>query len=128
MPGSKKVILDTNFLLIPGQFGVDIFSELDRICRFAYRLYIIDRTSQELENILEKQRGRQKEAAKLALAILKAKNINTLPSAGMDVDDAIVASADMETLVATQDAGLKRRLKGKCGIITLRQKRYLIIA
>lgn len=128
MPKSKKVILDTNFLLIPRQFKVDIFSELDRICQFAHTLFIIDKTVQELEAILRKQHGKDKEAAKLALALIKAKNINTLPSANDNVDDAIVTMADNDTLVATQDAILKRRLKSKAGgIITLRQKKYLIM-
>lgn len=128
MPKSKKVILDTNFLLIPGQFKVDVFSELDRVCQFAYTLFIIDKTIQELEAILQKQHGKHKEAAKLALTLIKAKNINTLPSASDNVDDAIVMIADNHTLVATQDAILKQRLKNKAGgIITLRQKKYLII-
>jgi rRNA-processing protein FCF1 len=128
MPGRKRVILDTSFLLIPAQFGVDIFSELDRVCGFAYTVHIVDGTVQELEGILAKQRGKHKEAAKLALGLLRAKNINTLPSAGEKVDDAIASLADKDTLVATQDAGLKRRVKGKAGgIITLRQKRYLIL-
>ncbi|MBW2991754.1 hypothetical protein KY345_00870 [Candidatus Woesearchaeota archaeon] len=30
----RKIILDTNFLLIPGQFKIDIFSEIRRICDF----------------------------------------------------------------------------------------------
>ena len=128
MPQSKKVVLDTNFLLIPGQFKVDIFSELDRICHGTYTVFILDKTLQELERILQKQRGRQKEAAKLALAIIRAKNINTLPSGKETVDDAIVTLADKDTFVATQDMALKRRLKGKAGgIITLRQKKYLIL-
>ncbi len=129
MPQSKKIILDTNFLLIPAQFGVDIFSELDRVCSFVYKLYIVDKTLQELENIISKQRGRQREAAKLAVAIIKAKNINTLPSANeKSVDDTIVALVDRDVLVATQDMALKRRLKHKAGgVIVMRQKKYLII-
>ena len=34
-----KVILDTNFLMIPYKFRVDIFSELTRVCNFSYKLY-----------------------------------------------------------------------------------------
>ena len=43
-----KIILDTNFLMIPAQFNVDIFSEIHRICDFKYELYIIDKTIDEL--------------------------------------------------------------------------------
>ena len=44
----KKIILDTNFLLIPAQFNVDIFSEIERICDFQYQLCIVDKTLSEL--------------------------------------------------------------------------------
>ena len=48
----RKIILDTNFLLIPVQFGVDIFSEFDRICNFKYELVVVPETVTELEGII----------------------------------------------------------------------------
>ena len=69
----KKILLDTNFLLIPSQFKVDIFSELERICIFNYKLYVLDKTVDELKYIIEKQKGKHKEAAKIGLQLLKLK-------------------------------------------------------
>ena len=55
----EKIILDTNFLMIPFTLKVDIFLEIDRVIIDEYRLYIIDKTIDELDNIIEKQSGKQ---------------------------------------------------------------------
>ena len=73
----KKIILDTNFLLIPSQSKVDIFAEIDKICMFKYELCIVDKTIDELNNIIEKQKGKHKAAAKLALQLIKSKHLNS---------------------------------------------------
>src|SRR3989344_4484735 len=108
----KKILLDTNFLLIPPKFKVDIFSEIERICYFNYKLYILDRTVDELENIIKKQKGKSKEAAKLALKIIKLKGIEKIKTEkGIDVDAAIIEAAKKGFIVATQDKILKKKLK-----------------
>lgn len=128
MVESKKIVLDTNFLLIPGQFGVDIFTELQRICDFPYELHIMETTLKELENIMEKSAGTARQAGKLALELVKAKDINIISSDVGYVDRAILDSVDETTIVATMDAELREKLKKKgVKLITLRQKKYLII-
>ena len=81
-----KILLDTNFLLIPGQFKVDIFSEIERICTFNFELCVLDVTIEELENIARKQVGRDKAAALLAMKLLKAKRVEVIDS-GKYVDE-----------------------------------------
>ena len=124
----KKIILDTNFLLIPDKFKVDIFSEIDRICTFGYNLFIIDKTIGELKKIIGNQKGKNKAAAKLALLLLKKKKIDVIKTkSGSTVDDEILKLNGC--IVATQDKILKTRLrKKKIPVITLRQERYLIMA
>lgn len=119
----RKIVLDTNFLMIPGLEGVDIFSEIERICDFPYRLYIIDKTVSELYNIIEKQKGKHKAAAKLALSLIKSKDLNimTLKSA-RDVDNLLLSLKD-ECIIATQDKELKKKI-GK-NLIVLRSKHCL---
>ena len=126
----EKIILDTNFLLIPAQFGVDIFAEIKRIADFRYELYILDKSLDELNKISEEQKGKLKREVNLALQIIKENtangNINVINTSGTDknVDDIIVSLQDYIT--ATQDIELQRRLKGKgARIISLRQKKYL---
>ena len=58
-----KIIIDTNFLLVPFQFRVDIFSEFERICNSNYKLCIYNGSIGELRNIVEKSGGKDKKAA-----------------------------------------------------------------
>jgi len=122
----KKIILDTNFLLIPGSVKVDIFAELERLCLFKYKVYVLDMTIKELEKLKAEGKGKTSKNAKLALDLLKIKKVNIIKTKQGHVDDLILQVADKDTIVATQDMELKRRLKAK-GIpqIILRKKQYL---
>jgi rRNA-processing protein FCF1 len=125
-----KVIIDTNFLLIPGQFKVDIFSEIDRILPERYELYIIDKTVDELEGIIESPNssGADKAAAKLAKSLIKAKKLPYLKTEkNLNVDKLIKREAlKGGCIVATQDMALKRELKeDNIRLIVLRQKQHL---
>jgi len=116
----QKIVLDTNFLLIPGQFKIDIFSEIDRICNFKYQLCVVDKTLDELESIVKKQKGKDKAAAKLALQLLKRKDLKILPTqAGIGVDESLIGLKGC--IIATQDAELKRKL-GKSLIVMVGKK------
>ena len=125
----RRVILDTNFLLIPGQFKVDIFSEIGRICNFSYELVVVPETLEELESIAcGEASGRDKRAARLALQLLKKFKVRAVNRKLFKrADEAILDIADRKSIVATQDRILKTRLRGKCGLVVLRQKRYLQI-
>lgn len=138
----RMIILDTNFLLIPAKFRVDVFSELEKIVNFKYRLVILDKSLKELENIILKakkgRKGADRDAARLALSLIKAKQaskqLEIMPSDAIQqrdsVDDIIVGLAenDKSLLVATQDKELKRRLKKEgISVIVLKQKKQLVI-
>ena len=126
----KKILLDTNFLLIPIQFKLDIFSEIDRICNFNYKLHILDKTIDELNNIIEKQKGKNKGSAKFALKLVKLKKINIIKTKEkLTADELIIKKANKkEFIVATQDKFLKKQLKLKnIPLIILRQKKTLIL-
>jgi rRNA-processing protein FCF1 len=126
----KKVVLDTNFLLIPGQFRVDIFSEIERIMQEPFELCVVDKSIAELNKLAVGGRQIDKFAAKLALVLIIQKNLKTLHSFGSkkSVDDIIVTKADENTFIATQDKALKERVKEKgAKIIGLRQQKYLVL-
>lgn len=123
----KRIIIDTNFLLIPAQFKLDIFSEIERICIFKYKIYVLDKTIDELKKIIKEQKGKHKRSASLALQLIKAKKLSKLKTTEGSVDDLIVKIAKKTDYIATQDLGLKRRLKGKTNIISMRQKKFLKI-
>jgi len=127
-----KVVLDTNFLLIPFQFGVDIFDELDRILP-DHKLFIIDRTIDELNNIIVKQKSKHREEAKMALSLIERYNLERIPTPEterfLNVDNLIIKRASEDKLViATQDAGLKRILKeNNVPLVILRKKKFLML-
>lgn len=135
----KTVILDTNFLLIPFTKKVDIFTELDILMHEKYEIAIIEGTIDELNKIIDEQRGKHKNAAKMALQLIERKNIakfnykkqkslnSTINSVVSVVDDIIVDISDKQIYVATQDKNLKTRLINKgVRVIFLRNKKLEI--
>jgi len=119
----QRIVLDTNFLMIPGQFGTDIFEEMKTL-DFSYTIHIVSGTLAELDKINEKDKSKDKIAAKIGKGLVKAKTINIIDFPNENVDDALVElSKEPDVIVATQDAELKRRLHGKK--LILRQGKYL---
>ena len=122
-----RIILDTNFLLIPGQFHVDIFSEIERIALFPYTLAALSSTVGELNKIAV-GKGADARAAGLALQLLQAKKIEIIDTKQAYADAAILEEADSGIVVATQDKSLISKL-GKKGIriIRMRSKKHLVL-
>jgi len=123
-----KLIIDTNFLMIPVQFKVDIFEEFRRIMETPFTLYIIDKTIDEISKL--KQKSKTKSAASVALLSIRKYNLRIIPTSDpeKDVDSLILEKAKKCDFVATQDIALRVRLK-KAGvhIITLRKKSFLAL-
>jgi rRNA-processing protein FCF1 len=144
------VLLDTNFLLIPAELRVDVFSELKRIILENYRVFVLDKSIEELDNIIKNGKGMEKSYARIAKEILKRKKIPILKTGAKttnflnthkipltevhkSVDDLIFefvlkARDKKRVYVATQDNQLKKRLRNAgCRIIFLRKKSFLKI-
>ena len=126
----KTILLDTNFLLIPAQFTVDIFSEIERICVFEHELAVAEPCLKELERLTTIGSGKDKAAARLGLQLLEQKKVKILRSPQKvfkGVDDFLVAiAAENAYIVATADKELRRKLKeAGVPVIVLRQKQYL---
>ncbi|MBU0459806.1 MAG: hypothetical protein KKH52_03055 [Nanoarchaeota archaeon] len=120
----KKIIIDTNALMALAQFKIDLFAELENCCDFNYKCYILSGTIDELNKIIKEQRGKYKVAAKLVLAVIKAKKVPILKSSG-DVDDLLVTYSKKNYLILTQDIALKKRLSKP--YLTIRQKKKVIV-
>ncbi|HLP80221.1 MAG TPA: PIN domain-containing protein [Acidobacteriota bacterium] len=126
-----QVILDTNFLLIPQELGVDIFAAIHQALSGAYTLYVCAETIEELEDLKTSKRKKlvDRQAASIALQLLTAKKVQIIPTAHADTaDEAILAyaSQNKDVIVATQDQDLKRQLKalGR-SVLILRQKKFV---
>ncbi len=126
------IILDTNFLLIPFTLNVDIFDGIRAAAEFPYDLSIIDKSIDELNKISADKnlKAKDRNAAKLALSSLKAYSIKTIKTAyDKDADSLIIdyCKANPDTVVATQDLELRRRLRAiDISLIVLRQKKYVV--
>ncbi len=123
-----KVILDTNFLMIPGELGIDVFSEIPLLLEKPHKICIMEGTEKELMSIVSTFKNKKEGFnAKLAYVMIKQKKIKTIKHKEQHVDDAILSYAEKnDCIVCTQDKELRSRLKQKkVKVIGLRQKKYL---
>lgn len=125
------IILDTNFLLIPSLFHIDIFSEIERICHFRYTLFITEPTIHELESIVGSGRGKFSDAARIGLQLIRAKAVRVISDKTKNIkntDRFILETVKQGDIVATLDRKLRFQLK-KMNIrsINMRKKSYLVV-
>ncbi len=124
---SRPVVLDTNFLLIPFRFKIDILRELDYLVDVSHHFVIASRTISELEKI-SKAVGKDGMSARLALKLVEANKgrIELIPSTG-HVDDWIAAYAGANrAIVCTNDSALRRKLRAlDIKVVALKSKSKL---
>jgi len=121
----KRIILDTNFLTIPYQFKIDIFEEIDRIVEEEYELVTLDIIVEELKK-LTKTKSKDAIAAKIALELIKKRNVKIINTKDKNVDNIIVDISDKNTIVATNDKILRKKLKDKnVKTLYLRSRKHL---
>lgn len=111
-----KVILDTNFFMLPVDFGVDIYTQLE-----GYELITLESCVRELEYL-----SKRNKKAGLALEILKKKDIKTIRVNG-NTDKAIIEYASKNNcIVATNDKELIKRLNSNnIRVFRLYQRRLI---
>ncbi|MEW6528745.1 MAG: PIN domain-containing protein [Candidatus Micrarchaeota archaeon] len=120
----KTILLDTNFLLIPHQFKIDIIARLEHILEEPHEIIISSAIMNEL-NELATRSGKDAIAARVALRGVKKKNIKIIETNETNVDRWIVdyCTAHPNTIVCTNDIKLKKMLKKMCvRIIAMRTK------
>jgi len=117
----KTILFDTNFLVEIIKFKINLFSELERVCDFNFEVKVLDKTITELEKINSKE-------SKISLNLIKKKIKIIKTESDKIVDDILLEIAGENTIVATQDKLLKKKLKQKnIKTLIIRQKKYLVI-
>lgn len=113
-----KILLDTNFLLVPVQFKVNIYELLEG------DLITLDACIRELEKLA---RSKGKDGANAKVALKLAKNVKIIRAKSIRADVAIINYAKSHgCAVATNDRKLIKTLKSKgIKIIRLRQMKLL---
>jgi len=121
----KKIILDTNFLIDLGRFGIGI-DEIGKILPENYEMQIVSSSVGELKKIAATG-AEESKFAKYALMIVDLRKMRILESPET-ADEAIISFADKDTIVATNDIELRKKLKSK-GVrcIYVRSKKKLEI-
>ena len=124
-----KVILDSNFLLVPFQFKIDIFEELNDLLGKAEPI-ILSTTIEELKKLVEKSGAKRRMQFSAALKLAeRCKILEVEKQASENYDDVILRIASkLKFPVATNDAELRKKLR-KTGVATiyLREKARLIV-
>ena len=104
-----QVVLDTNFLILPYQFKIDIFRELEEILP-KQELIISNSILNELKKISESNK-KSKTAARFALKLIEGKEIKIVESKE-EADEWIFSYAkENKAIVCTNDLDLKGKLK-----------------
>ena len=120
-----RVLLDTNAFLMPGQFGIDLFGELERLlgaCEFR----TVEEVAAELEGIT-RGRGRNAAAARLGLSLLSRCTIEEAGPGRVSADTRLgeVAARD-GSVVVTNDRVLRNALLARgTGVVSLRARKRL---
>ena len=107
----RDVVLDTNFLLLPFQFRINIIKELDYLIEKSHRYVISSRTMDELKK-LGRTVGKNGMAARLALKLIAASGVEVVKN-DLPVDDWVVRySKANDAIACTNDRLLRKRLMG----------------
>ncbi|MBI2507720.1 hypothetical protein HYV89_02095 [Candidatus Woesearchaeota archaeon] len=110
-----RIILDTNFLINCAKFHIDYCEQLKE-----HRIYTLDAVVRELEKLIKQKKAKH---AKLALQILRQKQIKIIKTENQDDVDSLLISFKGYA-IATADRELKNKLKGK-KIFVIRQKKFI---
>lgn len=105
----RAVVLDTNALMMPYQYGINIEKELTRllgICRI-----IIPRTVVEEIEKLSEQEGKIGRAAKLGLSIIKKRGFRLVETENMGDDGVLETAIKMDAAILTNDKELKNKAR-----------------
>jgi len=126
------VVIDTNFITVPAQFGVDIFSEAERVLERKLDFVILSSSLDELQQKLKETTNKTelrhfrvaKELAKRCKNIEPLENTLDLP-----VDDQILLyTQSVGGVLATNDKELKNRARTKgIPVLILRGMKYLVL-
>ncbi|MDI6814386.1 MAG: hypothetical protein QMD10_12775 [Desulfitobacteriaceae bacterium] len=121
-----QIIADTNFLMIPGMFGVDVVSELEKLLDRRYKLVILSPVMRELEQISEKGKPKERVAARIGLMLVKRGSV--IKAKGGADESILNLATNKQCAVGTTDAALRKELRRRgIPVIYLRQKSHLAV-
>ena len=123
------VILDTNFLTVPAQFGVDVFSEAERVLERSIEFILLDSVIDEIKGKLERAGKTDSRLFKVALDLTERCKIVEIDQSMREspVDDQLLEYAvSVRGVLATNDKELRERASERgVPVLMLRGKKHL---
>ncbi|MGY5864741.1 MAG: nucleotide-binding protein [Candidatus Thorarchaeota archaeon] len=123
------VIMDTNFLTVPAQFGVDVFSEAERVLERRLEFVLLDSVLEEIKSKLERASRTEARMFRIALDLVERCTIVSVDETEKEnpVDDQLLDYArSVEGVLATNDRELREKAKSRgIPILLLRGKKHL---
>lgn len=124
------IIIDTNFIITCVRQKIDLFKQLEELFGKP-RIFIPQQVIDELKLLSEKKilKIKDKEAAKLALDIIKTNLVFIIDLETKNVDAGIIKYTNKNNVyLATLDKELKSKIKNsQVKFLTIRQKSRIII-
>jgi rRNA-processing protein FCF1 len=114
----KKVILDANALIYWVKQKIDLIPSLESILQEPFEIATTASVIEELKKI-SRTAKRSSGYAKAALELIDKMNIKVIPSSYTHADKDIMALADEDMIVVTNDKRLKERLKSKTRVLSI---------
>lgn len=123
------VILDTNFLTVPAQFGVDVFSEAERVLERGVEFILLDSVIEEIRSKLARASRTEARIFRVALDLAERCTIVSADASlkGNPVDDQLLEfTKSVEGVLATNDRELRVRASSLgLPVLLLRGKNHL---
>jgi len=123
--GRVRILLDTNALLMPAQFGVDLYDEL--LALFGdFEPITLEEVVGELSG-LARGRGRDAAAARVGLALVRRSTVVPSGSTAEGVDNRVIEYARREgCTVVTNDRELRNALlREGVDVVSMRRQKTL---
>lgn len=124
------VIIDTNFLTVPAQFGVDVFSEAERVLERGVEFVLLDSVIEEIKSKLERASRTEARMFRVALDLAERCTVVSVDaSVKGPVDDQLLEYAkSVEGVLATNDRKLRERANSQgIPVLLLRGKKHLVL-
>ncbi|MFW9768112.1 MAG: PIN domain-containing protein [Candidatus Thorarchaeota archaeon] len=123
------VIMDTNFLIVPAQFGVDVFSEAERVLERSLDFVLLDSVVEEIKSNLETASRTEARMFRVALDLVERCTLVSVAemSKSAPVDDQLLEyTKSVKGVLATNDRELRERASSQgIPVLFLRGKKYL---
>lgn len=129
---SRKVILDSNFLLLPLNLKIDIFTEVEKLLATKVEFILVPEVLGEVEKLAGSKKVSISKKAKIALQLANTKCVKMdfkEKHLNVNVDDYIANLAEKYGyIVATADIRLKKKLRDKgIPVIYPRSRKHLVL-